>query len=77
VTGALVTGATFLAPVVMGDLPGLELLHPLALTVLGGLVSSTVVVLFLVPLCLGALAPDSLRPRTATARAEDETEVPQ
>jgi Cu/Ag efflux pump CusA len=77
VTGALLTGAVSVPPVFMGVLPGLELLHPLALTVLGGLVSSTMVVLFLVPLCLGVLAPDSLRPRTATARAAHETEVPQ
>ncbi len=46
------SAAVLMAPVVMGNIPGLEVLHPFAVTVLGGLVSSTVVVLLLVPMFL-------------------------
>ena len=48
-TTALVTAAMFLPMLFMGGIAGLEILHPLAITVLGGLVSSTAVTLFVVP----------------------------
>jgi Cu/Ag efflux pump CusA len=42
--------------VVLGARPGLELLHPMALVVLGGLVTSTFVTLFLLPALVGHLS---------------------
>jgi Cu/Ag efflux pump CusA len=48
--------------VVLGPRPGLEILHPLALVLLGGLVSSLVVALFVLPSAYLHLVP---------ARAED------
>ena len=49
VTTSLVTAMAMLPLVVLGSRPGYELVHPLAVVVLGGLVSSTVVTLFVVP----------------------------
>ena len=44
--------------VVLGSRPGLELIHPMAIVVLGGLVTTTFVSLFLLPaLCLAVGAP--------------------
>ena len=65
---ALVAAAVLVAPVVMGSIPGLEILHPFAITVLGGLVSSTLVVLLLVPVFLSAIENRSARPRPAPPR---------
>ena len=55
---ALIT-AGVLAPVaILGSRPGLEFLHPLAVTMLGGLVSLLVVQLFVLPaLLLGTATP--------------------
>ncbi|MFP5372057.1 MAG: efflux RND transporter permease subunit, partial [Actinomycetes bacterium] len=56
----LATAAAFLPAAVMGSGAGLELLQPFAVTLLGGLLTTVVVVLFLVPAlfpALGALAP--------------------
>jgi multidrug efflux pump subunit AcrB len=39
----------FLPAVVLGNVAGLEILHPMAITILGGLVTSTLVTLFIVP----------------------------
>ena len=46
---AVVTALAFLPFVLFGNVAGLEILHPMAIVVLGGLVSSTMVSLFLVP----------------------------
>jgi Cu/Ag efflux pump CusA len=65
VATALVSAAALLALAVTGGSAGLEILQPFAVTVLCGLVSSTVVVLFLVPtLCV---AFSGKPPRTSTA----------
>jgi Cu/Ag efflux pump CusA len=52
--------------VVLGPRPGLEILHPLALVLLGGLVNSLVVALFLLPSAYQHLIPpqaeDASRP---------------
>jgi hypothetical protein len=56
----LVTTAAFLPVVVLGGGAGLEMLQPFAVALLFGLVTSTVVVLFVVPslfVALGALRP--------------------
>jgi Cu/Ag efflux pump CusA len=59
-TAVLVTAAAFLPAAVMGGGAGLELLQPFAVTLLAGLLTSVVVVLFLVPALyptVGALTP--------------------
>ena len=60
--GSLIISAAALAAValpfvVLGPRPGLEILHPLALVLLGGLVSSLVVALFLLPSAYIHLVP--------------------
>ena len=46
---ALATGLALVPLVVAGDLPGHEIEHPMAIVILGGLVTSTLLNLFLVP----------------------------
>ena len=46
---ALGTGLIFAPFAVSGNIPGLEIVHPMAFVVLGGLVTSTLVTLFVVP----------------------------
>ncbi|WP_158718972.1 efflux RND transporter permease subunit [Streptomyces globisporus] len=46
---ALATAVAVLPAVVLGAIEGMEVLHPLAVVVLGGLVTSTLVTLFIVP----------------------------
>jgi Cu/Ag efflux pump CusA len=50
VTSALAISAVALPFVVLGSRPGLEILHPMAVVLLGGLISAALVALFLVPL---------------------------
>lgn len=57
VTSALATAAAMLPFVVLGDRPGYELVRPLAVVVLGGLVSSTLLVLFALPAFYVRLGP--------------------
>ena len=46
---ALATAAVLLPFAVLGDIAGIEILHPMAVVVLGGLVTSTVLTLFVLP----------------------------
>jgi Cu/Ag efflux pump CusA len=65
---ALATATVVLPLVALGDRPGYEIVHPMAVVVLGGLVTTTVLSLFVLPalyLRFGASAPD------ATAVEED------
>ncbi len=48
-TTAVTTAAAFLPLVLFGDIAGLEIAHPMAVVVLGGLVTSTLLYLFVVP----------------------------
>ena len=48
-TTALATGLLFVPFVVLGDRPGVEILHPMGVVILGGLVTATLVTLFVVP----------------------------
>jgi Cu/Ag efflux pump CusA len=57
---ALATAAVLLPAALLGGGAGLELLHPFSVALLGGLITSTVVVLFLVPTLLAAVG--GLRP---------------
>jgi Cu/Ag efflux pump CusA len=45
----LATGLAIVPLVVLGDLPGHEIEHPMAVVILGGLVTSTLLNLFVVP----------------------------
>ncbi|MGA9749087.1 MAG: efflux RND transporter permease subunit [Nocardioides sp.] len=56
-TSALALSAALLPIVVVGSRPGLELLHPMAVVVLGGLVTTTTLSLFLLPLMYVHTAP--------------------
>jgi Cu/Ag efflux pump CusA len=71
---ALVTAAVLMPPAFMGDVPGLEVLHPFAVAALAGLVTSVIAVLVLVPTFLVAVATTSHRRRTASG-ATEQTEV--
>jgi Cu/Ag efflux pump CusA len=57
IISAAALAAVALPFVVLGPRPGLEILHPLALVLLGGLVSSLVVALFLLPSAYLHLVP--------------------
>jgi Cu/Ag efflux pump CusA len=46
---ALAAGLALLPLVIAGDIPGHEIEHPMAIVILGGLVTSTVLNLFIVP----------------------------
>jgi Cu/Ag efflux pump CusA len=46
---ALTAGLALMPLVIAGDLPGHEIEHPMAIVILGGLVTSTLVNLFIVP----------------------------
>jgi multidrug efflux pump subunit AcrB len=59
----LATAAVFLPAVVLGGGAGLELLHPFAVTLLAGLITTAVVVLFVVP----TLYPAFTGPRPSRA----------
>ncbi len=63
---ALVTAAVLVPAAVLGSRAGLEFLHPLAVTMLGGLVSLLIVQLALLPALLAATSADDLEPRLET-----------
>jgi Cu/Ag efflux pump CusA len=46
---ALATGLALVPLVIAGNVPGHEIEHPMAIVILGGLVTSTLLNLFLVP----------------------------
>jgi Cu/Ag efflux pump CusA len=65
-TTAVTTAAAFLPLVLFGDIAGLEIAHPMAIVVLGGLVTSTLLYLFVVPalyLSLGSSPEPEVRGR--------------
>ena len=46
---AIVTALALVPILLFGDIPGLEMIYPMAVVILGGLVTSTVVNLFVMP----------------------------
>ncbi|HJV12312.1 MAG TPA: efflux RND transporter permease subunit, partial [Propionibacteriaceae bacterium] len=72
IISAAAVAAVALPFVVLGQRPGLEILHPLALVLLGGLVSSLVVALFLMPSAYLHLVPQ--QPDEAPTPHEEEPE---
>ena len=71
---ALGTAALLLPAAVLGDRPGVEILQPFAVTFLGGLVSSTAVVLFVLPAFLGR--PSGRPEPMPTIAADDTSQAP-
>jgi Cu/Ag efflux pump CusA len=49
-TTTIITALALLPFVLFGDVPGLEVVRPMALVILGGLVTSTLLDLFVVPI---------------------------
>ncbi len=74
VVAVLVTAAVFVPAVVMGGGAGHEVLQPFAVALLGGLVTSTVVVLFLVPALVAAFG--ALRPAPVVGPDTPDGELP-
>ena len=75
VTASGVALAALVVPfAVLGSRPGLEILHPMALVILGGVVSSTLMTLFLVPALYVHLAP-SVRYGASELAADSELPV--
>jgi Cu/Ag efflux pump CusA len=66
---AVAVAALFIPVVVLGSGPGLELLHPMAVVILGGLVTTTAMNLLVLPIVYTRVAPD-LDPTTADLRDE-------
>ena len=62
---ALATGLALVPLVVAGSIPGHEIEHPMAVVILGGLVTSTLLNLFVVP----SLYLRFAKPGTASARS--------
>ena len=54
---ALATGLALVPLAIAGDLPGHEIEHPMAVVILGGLVTSTLLNLFIVPVAVPAVRP--------------------
>src|SRR5262249_51958356 len=69
---ALATGLALVPFVIFGDIAGLEMVYPMAVVILGGLVTSLVLNLFILPalyLRFGARPPPAAsRPQLVTAR---------
>jgi Cu/Ag efflux pump CusA len=64
---ALAAGLALVPLVISGDIPGQEIEHPMAIVILGGLVTSTVLNLFILP---------SLYLRFAKKKGEEKKEFP-
>jgi hypothetical protein len=58
---ALVTGLALAPLVIQGGIPGQEITRPMAIVILGGLVTSTVLNLFIVPVLYLGFSPKYLR----------------
>ncbi|WP_188064406.1 efflux RND transporter permease subunit [Sphingobium sp. KCTC 72723] len=64
---ALCAGLALLPLVVAGDKPGHEIEHPMAIVILGGLVSSTLLNLFLMPALYARFGEEEHRPQAVRA----------
>jgi CzcA family heavy metal efflux pump len=70
---ALATAAALVPFVLLGSVAGTEVLHPLAVVVLGGLVTSTLLTLLVLPALYLRLAPASPEPTEPTASYQPAT----
>ena len=62
-TSATVVGAAVLPLVIFGDIAGLEILHPMAVAILGGVVTSAIMSLFVIPALYLRLASPQPQPQ--------------
>jgi Cu/Ag efflux pump CusA len=67
-TTATAVGAAVLPMVAFGDIAGLEILHPMAVAVLGGLVMSAIMNLFVIPAVYLRFASPQPQPRPEMPR---------
>ena len=65
---ALATGLALVPLAIAGDLPGHEIEHPMAIVILGGLVTSTLLNLFVVPSLYLRFAKPQMRPEAVDRR---------
>jgi Cu/Ag efflux pump CusA len=72
VTTALAVAAAFLPILIAGDRAGLEVVRPMAGVILGGLVTSTLVTLFAIPVACLVVGPVRERDETAELIAQPE-----
>ena len=66
---SLCTGVALLPLIIPGSIPGHEIEHPMAVVILGGLVSSTLLSLFVLPVLYLRFAPAAQRGTAAAAAA--------
>jgi CzcA family heavy metal efflux pump len=66
VTTSLATGLALLPLAVIGPVPGNEIVHPMALVIIGGLITTTLLILFVVPALYLWLAPHPELAKTST-----------
>jgi len=59
--GALATGLALLPALFLGDVPGLEIVRPMVLVILGGLVTTVVLATFCLPALFLSLGVSSVR----------------
>jgi Cu/Ag efflux pump CusA len=71
----IITAAIMLAPAVLGRSAGLELLHPFAVSMLAGLLTSIAVALIAVPTCYLVVMNRRARPATTPPTPPTPTEV--
>jgi Cu/Ag efflux pump CusA len=75
-TPALVTAVTLVPFVAMGDVPGMELLHTAAAVILGGLATTTLVSLFVLPVACRLLVPRLTQDPPDAVSAADAAHTP-
>ena len=75
VTSTLLTLALVLPVLFVGDTAGTELLFPMTIVVIGGLISSAITVLFLVPAIYQAFGPEHLDTGPDLAKAFEEADL--
>jgi Cu/Ag efflux pump CusA len=68
---ALATGLALVPLVIAGDIPGHEIEHPMAIVILGGLVTSTLLNLFIVPAIFLRFGRTGTPHRSEAARQSD------
>ncbi len=74
--GAVVVGLAFAPFVAFGRMPGTEIVHPMAVVVLGGLISCVLATLLVVPAAYVAADQRRATPPAAARPGEDETPPP-
>jgi Cu/Ag efflux pump CusA len=71
-TSATAVGAAFIPVLVFGDIAGLEILHPMAVVILGGLVASTIITVFAIPALYLRFASAQPQPETPAAHGSEQ-----